>query len=271
MAPGTNLSDLLPETLRHTITTSSNGDATISPSDRKLHNELGKNINSFPPGRPYNVAIDTAPVTIERMPYIPSEGDKLIDPGTARASIAADNQHPHGTTDGDWAEIHKTETVIQQHCLYFDQDGDGVIYPHDTFIACRKWGWGVFLSALATFIINVNLSYPTQSGWLPDPFFRIYINNVHKAKHGSDSMSFDNEGRFSPQKYEDLFAKYDKGNKGGLDWSDLLRFHKGQRMTMDFFGWSAVFFECKRTRQSCEKCKLLIITHRVGCVSSSLA
>jgi peroxygenase len=205
------------------------------------------------------------------MPYIPSEGDKLIDPGTARASIAADNQHPHGTTDGDWAEIHKTETVIQQHCLYFDQDGDGVIYPHDTFIACRKWGWGVFLSALATFIINVNLSYPTQSGWLPDPFFRIYINNVHKAKHGSDSMSFDNEGRFSPQKYEDLFAKYDKGNKGGLDWSDLLRFHKGQRMTMDFFGWSAVFFECKRTRQSCEKCKLLIITHRVGCVSSSLA
>jgi len=57
-------------------------------------------------------------------------------------------------------------------------------------------------------------------------------------------MSYDNEGRFQPQKYEDLFAKYDRGNKGGLDWTDLLRAHKGQRMCMDFFGWSAVFFEC---------------------------
>ncbi|KAL1581977.1 hypothetical protein WHR41_09450 [Cladosporium halotolerans] len=209
MAPVTNLPDSLSDTLRHTISTSSSGDVAVSPSTRELYNELDKKINSYPPGRPYNVAIDTAPVTIERMPYIPSEGDKLIDPGTARASIAADNQHTHGTTDGGWAGIRKMETVVQQHCSYFDQDGHGIIYPQDTLIACRKWGWGIFLSALATFIINVNLSYPTQSGWLPDPFFRIYINNVHKAKHGSDSMSFDNEGRFvrnvrHPGKYKNL-------------------------------------------------------------------
>ncbi|KAI7389174.1 Caleosin-domain-containing protein [Hortaea werneckii] len=234
---------------RRTMLTASNGDVTADPSARKLYNQLGEKINLYPPGRPYNVSINTAPPTIEREPYIPSEGDTLRDAGTARASIAADSEHPHGTTDGDWAETHKTETVVQQHCLYFDQDGDGVIFPHDTFIACRKWGWGTFLSALATFIINFNLSYPTQPGWLPGPLFRIYINNVHKAKHGSDSMSFDNEGRFFPQKYENVFAKYDKGCKGGQDWSDLLKFHKGQRMAMDFFGCSAVFFECKHPLQ----------------------
>lgn len=57
-------------------------------------------------------------------------------------------------------------------------------------------------------------------------------------------MTYDNEGRFKPQSFEDIFAKYDKGNKGGLDIWDLLRFWKGQRMMFDFFGWSATFLEC---------------------------
>jgi peroxygenase len=245
MAPNTNHPDSLPGTVRHTLPTISDNDVIANPRYRKLHNEPGERTNDHPLGKPYTVALSTVPVTVERLPYIPSENDSLIDPGTARASIAASISHPHGTTQANWSKTHRTQTVLQQHCVYFDQDADGVVSPLDTFTACRKWGWGFFLSALATIIINFNLSYPTQPGWLPDPFFRIHISNVHKAKHGSDSGSFDNEGRFSPQKFEDLFAKYDKGDKGGLDWRDLLRFHKGQRMAMDFFGWSAVFLECK--------------------------
>lgn len=56
-------------------------------------------------------------------------------------------------------------------------------------------------------------------------------------------MSFDNEGRFRPQNFEDFFAKYDKDGKGGVDVWDLFRAHKGQRMAFDFFGWSAAFLE----------------------------
>jgi len=129
---------------------------------------------------------------------------------------------------------------------YWDQDHDGIIWPQDTYMGCRAWGWSIPLALLATFIINVNLSYPTVSGLLPDPFFRIYTTRLYKDKHGSDSMTYDNEGRFKPQNFEDIFAKYDKGNKGGLDFSDLLDFWKGQRMVFDFFGWSASFFECER-------------------------
>ena len=62
-------------------------------------------------------------------------------------------------------------TVVQQHCSYWDKDGDGVIWPQDTWRGVRAWGWNWFLSALATFIINVNLSYPTVPSFLPDPFF----------------------------------------------------------------------------------------------------
>ena len=133
---------------------------------------------------------------------------------------------------------------------YWDTDHDGIIWPQDTYIGCRKWGWSPPLSALVAFIINFALSYPTLPGFLPDPFFRIYVKNIYKDKHGSDSMTYDNEGRFKPQNFEDIFAKYDQGDKGGLDIWDLLRFWKGQRMVFDFFGWSAAFLECKCSPRS---------------------
>ena len=57
-------------------------------------------------------------------------------------------------------------------------------------------------------------------------------------------MTYDNEGRFKPQNFEDIFAKYDQGEEGGLDIWDVLRFWKGQRMVFDFFGWSATLLKC---------------------------
>jgi peroxygenase len=264
MAQTSKRPDSLFDDVRHAIPSGDNGDVNANPRYRKLNTKLGKDVNEYPLDKPYNNAIDTVPATIERMQYIPSENDKLVDPGTARASVAADVEHPHGTTDGNWAERHKSETMVQQHCAYFDQDGDGVISPRDTYTGCRNMGWGIFLSAFAAYIINVNLSYPTQPSWVPDPLFRIYTKNIHKNKHGSDSMSYDCEGRFMPQKFEDIFAKYDKDNKGGLDRSDLARFHKGQRMTMDFFGWSATFLECKSTITSFDTSKVLTTCQGLG-------
>ncbi|MCJ1433364.1 hypothetical protein MMC27_002724 [Xylographa pallens] len=185
------------------------------------------------------------PVTIQRLPYVPKDGDLLVDAGTARATIAASRESPNGTPG--YAEKHQNKTVVQQHAIYWDFDHDGIIWPQDTYVGCRKWGWSVPLSLLVMFIINFNLSYPTVSGWLPDPFFRIYLDKMYKDKHGSDSMTYDNEGRFKPQNFEDIFAKYDKGNKGGLTWSDLFDMWKGQRMVFDFFGMSAAVLEWTAT------------------------
>ncbi|KAK5125000.1 hypothetical protein LTR85_001190 [Meristemomyces frigidus] len=225
------------------IPSKGNGDADWNPKARDLVRRLGSEVNEYPPDKPYNVCLDTVPVTIERLPYYPKANSRLPDAGTARVNIAASEESPEGTQEDDWAERHKHMTVVQQHCSYWDKDGDGIIWPQDTFRGVRAWGWNILLAAFATFIINVNLSYPTCPSYLPDPCFRIYIANVHKDKHGSDSMSFDNEGRFRPQMFEDFFAKYDRNNKGGLDIYDLARGLKGQRMTFDFFGWSAAFLE----------------------------
>lgn len=130
---------------------------------------------------------------------------------------------------------------MQQHVEYWDRDHDGIIWPQDTYIGCRAYGWNTALSLVATAFINIGLSYPTVPGWLPDPFFRIHVARLYKAKHGSDSMTYDNEGRFKPQNFEDVFAKYDRGDKGGLSFGDLMDFWKGQRMVFDFFGWTASF------------------------------
>jgi len=91
-------------------------------------------------------------------------------PGLARTNVAATPDKPEGTAEDGWAEKHKHLTVMQQHCVYWDADGDGVIWPQDTYNGCRAWGWNILLSAIATFLINGNLSYPTQAGILPDPY-----------------------------------------------------------------------------------------------------
>lgn len=96
---------------------------------------------------------------------------------------------------------------------------------------------------MAALIINIGLSYPSCPGLLPDPFFRIYLDRIHKDKHGSDSMTYDNEGRFKPQNFEDIFSKYDVEKKGGLTLWDAWNLVKGQRMIFDFFGGTATALE----------------------------
>ncbi|KAL8940874.1 MAG: hypothetical protein Q9211_002064 [Gyalolechia sp. 1 TL-2023] len=193
--------------------------------------------------KPYTTAIEQQPITLEHKPYSPKLSDRLVDAGTARATLAASNESPNGTTTDNYAAKNQRRTVVQQHVTYWDRDNDNIIWPRDTYVGCRDFGWGVALSLFAAFVINVGLSYPTVPGILPDPFFRIYIDNLYKAKHGSDSMTYDNQGRFRPQQFEDIFAKYDRGEKGGLDAGDVWVFWKEQRMVFDLFGWTACALE----------------------------
>lgn len=52
----------------------------------------------------------------------------------ARANIAATVESPNGTTENDYAEKHKDESVLQQHVGFFDGDNDGMIWPTDTCV-----------------------------------------------------------------------------------------------------------------------------------------
>ncbi|OAA53372.1 caleosin domain containing protein [Cordyceps fumosorosea ARSEF 2679] len=188
-------------------------------------------------------ALGSVPVTVQRRPFIqPEDDEKLAQAGTARANIAASHEHPDGTAVDGWSEHHKHQTVLQQHCEFFDRDRDGVIWPVDTYVGFRRLGFNVIFSALSAFIIHLNLSYATVERLLPDPLLRIYLARIHKAKHGSDSDAYDTEGRFSPQKFEDIFAK-NAAEKESLTAGEVRRMLSGQRLVSDPVGWGAAAFE----------------------------
>jgi hypothetical protein len=78
----------------------------------------------------------------------------------------------------------------------------------------------------------------------PAIFLGLFLKNVHKDKHGSDTGTYDHEGRFVPQRFEDIFAKYAEGRDYLTIW-DVANVLKGQRCIADPIGWGGAFFECK--------------------------
>ncbi|KAI1297559.1 hypothetical protein EDD11_007032 [Mortierella claussenii] len=198
----------------------------------------------------FRTFLEEEPATTQRKPFSQHQDGAQCgfpDAGTARANIAATPAHPNGTLADNWAKRHSHETVLQQHCNFFDSDHDGIIWPLDTFRGFHALGFNFVLSLIALFVIHSNFSYPTAPSWIPDPFFRIWTRRIHKDKHGSDSGTYDNEGRFVSQHFEDIFSKYAPPGQDGLTINDVWNLLKGQRVIMDPIGWFGAFFEWMAT------------------------
>ncbi|GAQ09865.1 probable peroxygenase 3 [Aspergillus lentulus] len=182
------------------------------------------------------------PVTSERPPAT-STATSIPNPAVARANAAVSIDKPNG--DADYIAKYGDYTPLQQHVLFWDRDHDGQIYPLDTYKGFRELGFNILFSILAVLIINLNFSYPTRLAHsvIPDLWFRVYVDSIYKAKHGSDSGTYDPEGRFIPQHFEDMFAKYDRDQDGALTLGELFEMMHGNRCAADPFGWGAAFFE----------------------------
>ncbi|KAI9092842.1 Caleosin related protein-domain-containing protein [Phlyctochytrium arcticum] len=185
----------------------------------------------------FATAVDRAPIT-KQFP-VPEDLDQFIrNPGCPRAAEAADVDHPAGSDNNK-----KDLTVLQQHIEFFDLNKDGIIYPYETLMGFWKIGFNILFCFLAMLIIHGGFAYMSQDSWIPNPLFPIYIKNIHRCMHGSDSGTYDNEGRYIPQKFEELFSKFDKGDKKGLSFRDLISLNREFRNVFDFFGYFANIFE----------------------------
>lgn len=178
-----------------------------------------------------------APVTIERK--LPTDIDQRIEnPGLPRANyiISKENPNPLNTNN--------PKSVLQQHVDFFDRNHDGIIHPWETWTGFRAVGFGWILSFLGAMMIHLTMSFPTWDYWLPpDPFMPIVVRNIHKCKHGSDSEVYDTEGRFVPEKFEEIFSKYAQSSPDSLTWEEMFEMTAGNSNVNDFFGWSAAKLE----------------------------
>ncbi|KAK2465194.1 hypothetical protein APHAL10511_002548 [Amanita phalloides] len=137
----------------------------------------------------------------------------------------------------------KNNTALQSHVAFFDRDSDGIIWPSDTYVGFRRLGFGILFSLLAVIIIHPALSYTTYGTLLPDPFFRLKIKNMHRAKHGSDSESYTSLGEFDEKRFESMFRMYSSPPHTHLDFWQGVKMLYGNRNVADPFGWFAAMFE----------------------------
>ncbi|KAJ4974309.1 hypothetical protein NE237_007483 [Protea cynaroides] len=140
---------------------------------------------------------------------------------------------------------------LQKHVAFFDRNKDGIIYPWETYQGFRAIGSGIPLSTFAAIFINVALSAKTRPGKF-SLLFPIEVKKIHKGKHGSDSGVYDTEGRFVPEKFEEIFLKYAHTKSNALTEKELSDMLNGNRDPKDYAGWLGSWTEWKILYRMCK-------------------
>ncbi|PNT69513.1 probable peroxygenase 5 [Brachypodium distachyon] len=130
-------------------------------------------------------------------------------------------------------------TALQQHVAFFDSDKDGIVSFSETETGLRSIGFGFAAATAAATLINGVIGPKTRPENATTSTFSIYIENIQKGIHTSDSGSYDAQGNFVQAKFDEIFSKYGKTTPNALTESELEQMRHANRKDNDFKGWAA--------------------------------
>lgn len=140
---------------------------------------------------------------------------------------------------------------LNRHLDFFDTDGDGIIWYHDTVFGLHKLGFNWLTSVALGFCGNIAFSSKTvyhpgladiTSIWsllyflpwliytyIPDPFLRVYQRNLVWAKHTASTHVFDKDGYFDEAAFEKIWAYSGSPEKESLTLQEAIKMIKSYR------------------------------------------
>ncbi|XP_066332447.1 probable peroxygenase 5 [Miscanthus floridulus] len=130
-------------------------------------------------------------------------------------------------------------TELQKHVAFFDRDHDGIITFDETYQGLRDVGVGEVTAKASAALINGALGPKTRPDNANSSRMDIYIENIQKGKHGSDTGAYDAQGRFVPAKFDEIFSKHAKTVPNALTKDELDEMLKDNQEKNDFAGWLA--------------------------------
>ncbi|KAM0922685.1 hypothetical protein ACQ4PT_006138 [Festuca glaucescens] len=135
-------------------------------------------------------------------------------------------------------------TELQKHAAFFDANHDGVVSFSETYDAFRSFGFGIAASTLSATFINAGLC-PMTRPENDTSRLSVYIENIHKGIHGSDTGAYDSQGRFVPEKFEEIFSKHAKTVPDALTSAEVDELISANRQPGDYVGWAGASAEWK--------------------------
>jgi len=143
------------------------------------------------------------------------------------APVAADGGAPAWTT------------ALQKHVAFFDTDNDGIVTYSETEAGLRAIGLGAATATAAAALINGVIGPKTRPDNASTSRMDIYIENIQKGMHGSDTGSYDAQGRFVEVKFDTIFTTYAKAEPSALNETELEDMRQANRASNDYQGWAA--------------------------------
>uniref|UniRef100_A0A453PIB4 EF-hand domain-containing protein n=4 Tax=Aegilops tauschii subsp. strangulata TaxID=200361 RepID=A0A453PIB4_AEGTS len=130
-------------------------------------------------------------------------------------------------------------TALQKHVAFFDADSDGIVSFSETERGLRAIGLGAAEATVKATLINGVIGPKTRPENATTSKFSIYIENIHQGIHGSDSGSYDAQGRFVPAKFNEIFTKHAKVEPNAVNESELEAMRIANREDGDDIGRAA--------------------------------